>query len=307
MNYFFYIIIGILLFGFILELLTSLLNLKALDPEIPEEFRDTFDPERYRKSQDYTRENTRFSLIESSTGLLALILFITFGGFNYVDIAARNITPEGDHPILNGLVFAGLLSLITGAFSLPFSLYSTFVIEERYGFNKTTLKTFIMDRVKGMILGALIASAILSVILWFFEFAGDAAWLYCWGAVVVFTLFIQYISPVVIMPLFNKFTPLEQGELRDMILDYAERESFKLKGIFTMDGSKRTSKANAFFTGFGRYKRIVFFDNLTEKLSNSEILAVLAHEMGHFKLRHIFKLLVFSVLQTGLMFYILSL
>lgn len=304
MNGYLIFILTVILVGFTLEVLVSLLNLRSLKPDLPPEFTDVFDEKLYAKSQDYTRSTTRFGLIQNSIMTPLTILFILFGGFNWIDNLARSL----EHgPIVTGLVFTGILIFISGLFGLPFSVYSTFVIEEHFGFNKTTAKTFILDIIKSVILTVIIGAPLLALLLWFFETGGSLAWLYCWIIVISFTLVMQFLAPVIIMPLFNKFTPLEEGELKSSITNYAERERFKMKGIFTMDGSKRSAKLNAFFTGFGKFRRIVFFDTLIEKLSANEIVAVLAHEMGHYKKKHIFKMMAASILQTGIMFYILSL
>jgi STE24 endopeptidase len=230
--------------------------------------------------------------------------FLLLGGFNYIDIQARSF---GLQELYTGLIYIGILALLSFVISIPFSVYSTFIIEEKFGFNRTTIKTYILDILKGTFLAILIGGPLLSLILWFFMQAGTYGWLYCWIGVVLFSVVMQFLAPILIMPIFNKFTPLEEGSLMSSINTYAKGQDFKIQGIFTMDGSKRSSKLNAFFTGFGKFKKIVFFDTLVEKLSESEIVAVLAHEMGHFKLKHIFKMLLSSVLQTGIMFYLLSL
>ena len=173
--------------------------------------------------------------------------------------------------------------------SLPFSVYGTFVIEEKYGFNKTTPKTFVLDILKGWLLAIVIGAPVFSAVLWFFEKTGPMAWAYCWGALTVIQVFLMFIAPVVIMPIFNKFIPLEDGELKTAIEDYAKKQGFKMKGVFSMDGSKRSTKANAFFTGFGRFRRIVLFDTLISKHTTEELVSILAHEMGHYKKRHILK------------------
>lgn len=304
MNIWLIIILAIILISFALEFLVSSLNIKALTPELPKEFSDIYNSEEYAKSQSYTRDNTRFCLIQSSISTLLTVLFIVLGGFNYIDTIARGF---GFNSIVTGLIFTTLLGLLSFIVGLPFSLYSTFVIEEKYGFNKTTIKTFVLDIVKGVALGALLGGPLLALIFWFFESMGNFAWIYCWAGVVIFSIVMQFVAPVLIMPLFNKFTPLEPGELREKITEYSDREKFQLSGIFTMDGSKRSTKLNAFFTGFGKFRKIVFFDTLVEKLSADEIVAVLAHEMGHFKLKHIIKMMLISILQTGFMFFLLSL
>ncbi len=304
MNTWLIIILFILLTSYLLELSVSLLNIRALSPNLPDEFRTIYNDQEYRKSQKYTRATTFFSLAENSLSTLLTVLFLLLGGFNYVDIWARSF---GFGQITTGLFFIGGLTLLSFLVNLPFSLYATFVIEERFGFNRTSLKTFILDIIKGGLLAIVLGAPLLALVLWFFMHSGAYGWLYCWAGVVVFSIAVQFLAPVLIMPLFNKFSPLEDGSLRDKILAYAQREDFKLKGIYTMDGSKRSTKLNAFFTGFGKFKKIVFFDTLLEKLEDSEIVAVLAHEMGHFKLKHMIKMLVASIIQTGIMFYLLSL
>ncbi|MBM9616537.1 M48 family metallopeptidase [Desulfobulbus rhabdoformis] len=297
-------ILTVLLLGFLLDLVVSFLNLRCLSPELPAEFTDVFDASEYARSQEYTRVNTRFSLVQSSYSLVLTLGFILLGGFNWVDQLARSL---GWGEILTGLVFTGLIGLISSLVQLPFSIYSTFILEERFGFNTTTWKTFVVDQMKAILLVVLLGGPLLAAILWFFMSCGQFAWLYCWLASVVFIVVMQFLAPVVIMPLFNTFEPLAEGTLKTKITDYARRQRFALQGIYTMDGSKRSNRANAFFTGFGRFRRIVFFDTLMSKLEENELLAVLAHEMGHYKLRHIPTMMVLSVLQTGLMFYILSL
>jgi len=304
MNGYLLFILAVILISFILEGAVSLLNLRSLDPRLPVEFADVFDQKKYAQSQEYTRVTTWFGLLQNTIMTILTVLFILFGGFNWIDQVARSYSFDS---IVTGLIFTGLLILISGAAGLPFSVYSTFVIEERFGFNKTTWTTFILDIAKSIILAILIGGPLLAFVLWFFETGGPLAWLYCWLVVVTFTIVLQFLAPVLIMPLFNKFTLLEEGELKQSITDYAEKEQFRMKGIYTMDGSKRSTKLNAFFTGFGRFRRIVFFDTLVEKLSTREIVAVLAHEMGHYKRKHIFKMMGASILQMGIMFYILSL
>ena len=303
MNIYGAIILATLLASYLLDLITEIINLKALREELPEEFADVYDREKYRKSQAYTRERTRFGLLTSSFGLLVTLVFWFAGGFNYLDEIVRSWSLG---PIWTGLLYIGILILARSAISLPFSIYSTFAIEERYGFNKTTPKTFILDLIKGTALGIVIGGAVLAGVLYFFEYAGPYAWLYCWIAVTLFSLVMQFIAPTWIMPLFNKFTPLEEGDLRSAIMDYARSVKYPLENLFVMDGSKRSAKSNAFFTGFGKHKRIALFDTLIENQTVSEIVAVLAHEIGHFKKKHILQSMVIGILHTGVMFYLLS-
>ncbi|MFH0783285.1 MAG: M48 family metallopeptidase [Pseudomonadota bacterium] len=298
------LILTILLLNYLLELAVALLNLRSLRPELPAEFIGVYDTGQYSRSQEYTRTTTRFSLFQSTISLVLTLVFILAGGFNLVDLFARGF---GLSSIATGLIFTGLLALLSTAISLPFSVYSTFVIEQRFGFNTTSVTTFILDNLKGMLLAIVLGGPLLAAILWFFETSGSMAWLYCWIASVIFILVVQFLAPVVIMPLFNKFVPLAEGELKESITGYAAAQRFAIQGIYTMDGSKRSTRANAFFTGFGRFRRIVFFDTLMDKMTTGEIVAVLAHEMGHYKLKHIPVMMALSILQMGLLFFILSL
>lgn len=303
MNIFGIIILVTLAVDFILNLVADLYNLKALDSGLPDEFDGVYDEETYAESQEYTKVNTRFGIITSIFNLIVLLVFWFAGGFNWLDEIVRGWVLG---TIWTGLAYIGILILFKSILSLPFSLYSTFVIEERFGFNKTTVKTFIMDMVKGLALGVLLGGPLLAGILAFFTYIDQYAWLYAWAAVTVFTLFVQFIAPTWIMPLFNDFDPLEDGDLRQKIRDYADKVNFTLEGIYVMDGSKRSSKSNAFFTGFGQNKRIALFDTLIENHTDDELVAVLAHEIGHYKKKHIIKNMAASIAQTGVMFYLLS-
>lgn len=304
MNGYLLFILSVLLVGYLIDLVVALLNLRSLNPRLPDEFAGVFQPDQYVRSQEYTRVQTRFSLLQSTVSLVLTILFILVGGFHYIDLVARSFNLSS---IGTGLLFTGLFGLLSAVLSLPFSIYSTFVIEQRFGFNTTTVTTFVLDYGKGLLLAVLLGGPLLAAILWFFEFAGTWAWLYCWAAVATFIFVVQLLAPVVIMPLFNKFIPLDEGDLNERITRYAAAQRFALQGIYTMDGSRRSTRANAFFTGFGRFRRIVFFDTLMDKLNTDEIVAVLAHEMGHYKLRHIPVMMTLSIVQMGIMFFILSL
>lgn len=271
---------------------------------LPEELSDVADPETFRKSQEYTLERSKFSLIRGTFSLVALIVFWFAGGFNWLDQWVRGF---GWSTIPTGLLFIGILTLLNMILSLPFDLYSTFVIEEKYGFNKTTPRLFIIDRIKGLGLMILIGAPVLALIMWFLEFTGDRAWLYCWIFSVAFSLAFQYIAPVWILSLFNKYTPLPEGELRDAINTYAGSVGFPFREIYVMDSSRRSTKTNAFFIGFGKYRRIVLFDTLVANSSLDEIIAVLAHEVGHYKKKHIITGMILGFLHIGLVFYLLSL
>jgi len=303
MNIFAIIILIALLADFIIGIVTNLLNLRALSSEVPEEFTEVYDAETYAKSQQYTRVRTQFGFITGSFDLFILLSFWFLGGFNMLDEWIRGF-PFNE--LVSGIVFIVLLMIAKSILSLPFSIYSTFVIEERFGFNKTTPKTFVLDLIKGIALGALLGIPLLAGILAFFIYTGDWAWLYAWLAVTLFTLLMQYIAPTWIMPLFNKFTPLEEGELKSEIESYTQKVDFSLKGLFVIDGSKRSSKSNAFFTGFGKNKRVALYDTLIENHTVPELVAVLAHEIGHYKKKHIIKGMVISITHSAILFFLLS-
>jgi STE24 endopeptidase len=302
-NIYLIVILAILAGEYLLSLIVEIKNLSHLRVEVPADFVGYYDTAQYEKSQRYLKDNTVFGLVTSGIYTTGLIIFILAGGFNYIDKLARAL---GFGPLLTGLIFAGLLLLLSQVIAVPSSVYKTFIIEHKYGFNRTKPKTFVTDIIKGLALTGLIGGTVLACVLWFFTKAGSLAWVYCWIAVVCFELFLLFIAPVVIMPLFNKFTPLEDGELKKAIEDYASGEKFKIKGISVMDGSRRSAKSNAFFTGFGRFRRIALFDTLIKQHTTDELVSVLAHEMGHYKKRHIYKGLALSTVTTGLMFLILS-
>jgi STE24 endopeptidase len=298
------IILVTLLIDQILGVVADHLNLKQAHDRLPDEFEGWYAPERYIQAQQYLKVNTRFGWYESGINLLVLLGFWFSGGFGWLDAWLRSVVVSD---ILRGLIYIGLLLVLKSLVGMPFSLYHTFGIEARFGFNKTTWGTFIKDRIKRLLLGLILGIPLLAAILSFFQYAGANAWWYCWLAVVGFMVTMQYIAPTYIMPLFNRFEPLPRGELRDAILDYARSIDFRLDNIFVMDGSRRSTKSNAFFTGFGRHRRIVLFDTLIDNHSVDELVAVLAHEMGHYKQRHIIKNMAIGIVQTGIMFYLLSL
>lgn len=304
MNPYLIIILALLVADYLLSLVVEWLNLTAATETLPPEFEGWYEPDEYARSQEYLKVTTRFGLLTGTVSTVFTLGFIVAGGFGWVDQFARGF---GLGAVLTGLVFAAVLGLAMTILGIPGSAWRIFVIEERFGFNKTDLPTFILDLAKGVVIGGILGALVFGGLVWFFDTAGRWAWYLSWVAITVFQLFVMYLAPVIIMPLFNKFTPLEDGPLKTAILDYATAHQFKLKGIFTMDGSKRSSKANAFFTGFGRFRRIVLFDTLVEKHTVDELLAILAHEMGHFKKQHITKHIILSVLETGMMLFLLSL
>jgi len=297
------IILFTIIFDFALNGLADYLNLTMLRNDVPEAFRGVYDPDRYRKSQQYLKVNTRFGWITATFNVAVLLIFWFGKGFPLLDEWVQFFNYG---PVISGLIYMAVLMLFKAFLSLPFSLYHTFVIEGRFGFNQTTWSTFMMDLVKGLFLAILLGTPLLAGVLAFFEYAGTSAWWYCWIAVTIYMLGVQFIAPTWIMPLFNKFTPLEAGELKSAILSYADSIKFPIENVFVMDGSKRSSKSNAFFTGFGKHRRIVLFDTLIKQHTTGELLAVLAHEMGHYKKKHILRNMVLSILQMGIMLYLLS-
>ena len=303
MNVYAVVILAALFVEFGASFVANVLNLRSLRRDLPPEFRDVYDAEAYSRTQAYTRARTRFNLLVSAFDLALLLAFWFLGGFAWLDDELRRLE-LGD--VATGVLFIGALGLFKGIASLPFEIYSTFVLEERFGFNRTTPKTFLLDLAKGALLGVVIGVPVLAAILYFFEATGPAAWIWAWLLVTLLGLLLQHVLPTWILPLFNKFEPLPDGELRDAISDYAEREGFALSGVYMIDGSRRSSRANAFFTGFGKNKRIALYDTLVEKHSVRELVAILAHEVGHYERGHIVKNMLLGILHSGVMFYLLS-
>jgi STE24 endopeptidase len=304
MNIFGAVVLFTLLITFLVKLFSEILNLKAAEAGLPNEFIGVFDEDAYRKSRDYLRVSTVFSLFGAAFDLSVLLLFWFLGGFNLLDHFLRGF---GFQPIATGVLYIGGLLVMQSLIDFPFSIYKTFVIEEKFGFNKTTPKVFAGDILKTLLLALLIGTPLLAAVLWFFEETGQMAWLWAWGGITVVSLLLQYIAPTWIMPLFNKFVPLEEGELKSAIMQYAGKVHFPLTGIYVLDGSKRSAKANAFFTGFGKRKRIALFDTLINNHPVDELVAVLAHEIGHFKKKHIIVNLILSLSNLGALFFLLSL
>lgn len=287
-----------------LESLSILLNLRSLREHPPQELAELYTTESYQKSLSYIRATSKLSLLQGVVSTTAVIIFILLEGFNAIDLHLRTMV---QHEMGVGLLFIGTLLLLNFFLDLPFSLYKTFAIEERFGFNRTTSTTYLTDLLKITLLVVCLGGPLTAFVLWFFNNGGPLAWLYSWLAVSLFSLVLQILAPLVILPLFNKLSPLQEGELATAITTYAKEQCFAIQGIFTMDGSKRSTKANAFFTGFGPFKKVVFFDTLMKQLSSKEIVAVLAHEIGHYKLHHLPKKVGASLLHGFTMFYLLSL
>ena len=300
----FYIVIGIIITEFVWDSFLNYLNSKHYNDKIPNELNDVYDADAYVKSQNYKMTNYRFRFWLSLFSLGMMLLFFIFDGFAFVDSYVRNYT---DNSIYISLLFIGVIILANDVITTPFSYYQNFVIEEKFGFNKSTKMTFWLDKVKGMALLFVIGGTLLYAILWFYEKTGTNFWGYTWALMTVFSVFINMFYSSLIVPLFNKQTPLEDVDLKIVIEKFATKVGFKLNNIYVIDGSKRSSKANAYFAGFGPKKRIVLYDTLINDLENEEIVGVLAHEIGHYKKKHTLYNLVLSILTTGLMLYILSL
>ncbi len=301
-NVWFAVIVVALVVLWKVDLIATLLNLKSLGAEIPQAFRELIDEESYERSQGYTRAKAVLEIGEGIFSLIVLFLFWCLGGFGWLDDQVRAF---GYGPISSGILYIGALVIGVQLLSLPFDLYETFSIEEQFGFNKTSPGTWIADLVKGALLGALIGIPLLALLLWIFQTV-PMAWLWGWILVSAFSLLVAYAAPTLIMPLFNKFEPLEEGSLKTAIRAMAEKCEFPLHEVSVMDGSKRSTKSNAFFSGFGKNKRIALFDTLIEKHTEAELVGVLAHEIGHFKKRHIIKALIVGTTTTGVMFFLLG-
>ena len=300
----FYILISILIIDFIIDKVLDFLNTKHFDDKIPHELSDVYDEDAYKKSQAYKKENAKFSRVTSLFSFILTMLFFFLEGFKLVDDFARSFT---NNPILVALLFFGFIMLGSDILTTPFSYYQTFVIEEKFGFNKSTKKIFWTDKLKGWLMSIILGGGILSIIMLFYQYSGDNFWIYTWIFIAVFSIFMNLFYAKLIVPIFNKQTPLEEGELKTAIENYAQKVGFTLQNIFVIDGSKRSTKANAYFSGFGSQKRITLYDTLINDLETDEIVAVLAHEVGHYKRKHIIFNLIVSLLLTGFMLYLVSL
>lgn len=300
----YWLVIAIVLAEFVWSTVLTLLNIKASHRPVPDVLQGLYDEARYRKQQDYAMTNRKFSLISDLVSTLVTLAIFAFGGFGLFDATARTVS---SHPVVQALVFWGIFYLLSWVISIPFDLYRTFVIEQRFGFNRTTPGLFAADAVKSLLMNMLIMGAVLALCAWIYTLAPRWFWLIAWGAVTLFSLFMQYFYSQLIVPLFNKQTPLPEGELRDAIEAFAARVDFQLDNIYVIDSSKRSSKSNAYFTGFGRKKRVVLYDTLMEQLSTEEIVGVLAHEIGHYKHRHIILSSLEGFATNLLMFWLFSL
>ena len=287
-----------------METVMDYLNARRYSDPIPDELSDVFDSEEYQKSQAYKKTNYKFGLLSSGFSMILTLAFLFLEGFEWVDSIARNFSDNG---IVIPLIFFGIIMIGGDVVTLPFSYYQTFVIEERFGFNKSTKKLFFVDKLKGWLMMVIVGGGILALIIWFFEWAGNSFWIYAWGLVTIFTLFMNLFYSRLIVPIFNKQTLLTEGSLKNKIEAYAKTVGFELQNIYVIDGSKRSTKANAYFSGFGKEKRVTLYDTLINDLNEEEIVAVLAHEVGHYKRKHIIFNLTASILLTGLTLFVLSL
>ena len=307
------IIITIITIDFILEQILDYINLKHQKSEVPDEMKGYYDGDKYRKSQKYLSLQTKFSFVTSTFSFVLALAMLVGGIFGMLDEWIRN-TPlpsflggnDVSDPVVLALIFFGILYFASDILNMPFQVYHTFVIEEKFGFNKTTVKTFILDKLKGYFLTILIGGVILSVLFYLITRLGEGFWLYFWIVITVFLFFVNMFYTTLIVPLFNKLTPLESGELREAIENYSKQAKFSLRNIFVIDGSKRSSKSNAYFSGIGKKKKIIFFDTLINNHTTEELVAVLAHEVGHYKKKHIVTGFILSTIQVGIMLFMLS-
>ncbi|RYD83535.1 MAG: M48 family peptidase [Sphingobacteriales bacterium] len=299
----FYIILAIIIFNFLLERVLAFLNEKNWSATLPDELKAFYDEAAYAKSQQYHKEKNRLALFSETFGFIVLVTFLCFGGFGKTSIYLRQFISD---PILLALVYFGVLSFAGSILSFPFSLYNTFVIEEKYGFNRITTRTYILDKIKGLILAIVVGGILGYVILWLILTIGADFWWYAWILFAVLMLFINLFYTSLIVPIFNKLSPLEGGSLRSKIEAYSKSVNFPLTNIMVLDGSKRSSKANAFFSGIGSSKKIVLYDTLIQKHTEEEVVAVLAHEVGHYKKKHVVKGLIIGLIQTSFTLWLLS-
>lgn len=298
------LILVFILFDFLLEFILNYRNSKTWDKPIPDELKGIYDEEKYAKARNYHKATERLSLITSVFSTVLIIVFMSLKGFAFVHLLILEITSS---PVLQALLFFGLFAIVSDIIGLPFELYGIFVIEEKYGFNKMTWKTYLSDKIKGYLLGSIIGGTLLSLFVWFYMMAGTYFWIYAWGLFTAFTVFITLFYTTLIVPIFNKLKPLETGSLREKIEIFSQRVQFPLTNIFVIDGSKRSTKANAYFSGLGSKKTIVLFDTLINEQTEEELVSVLAHEVGHYKMKHIQMGMLIGIAQMGAILFILSL
>ena len=300
----FFIIVVFLCLDFVLERVLESLNSKHMSPVLPDSLKGIYDEKEYSRFQSYKRENGRLDSWSSGVGFVVMIVFLVAGGFGWYNSWVVSLT---DSVVWQAILFVVGLSVVSSVLDIPFDYYATFRIEEKYGFNKTTRRVYWLDTVKELVLSLVLGGVLLALVVWFYTWAGTYFWLYAWGAVTLFSVFMAMFYSQLIVPLFNKQTPLQEGALRDKIQAFAGKVGCKLDNIYVIDGSKRSTKANAYFTGLGPKKRVVLYDTLIDELTEEEIVAVLAHEVGHYKKRHTLRSMVVSVIQMGVLFWLFSL
>ena len=291
------------MFEYVISSISSFLDLGNINPDIPDQFKKAYDKKKYAKSQEYLKTKTKFSLVSTTFSIVLIFLVIHLGIFGVLN---DFVNLQTNHFILQGLLFIAIIYIFQDIISLPFSLYSTFVIEEKFGFNKTTFGLFISDKIKGYAIFIVMGSIIITPILYLFHEYENFGWLIAWSLLTLFMIAIQPLFIHVISPMFNKFTPLEDGELRIAIEKYTTQVDFPLARIDIMDGSKRSAHSNAYFSGFGKSRRIAIFDTLVEKHTNNEIVSVVAHEVGHYKLKHIIHGTIIGIIETGIMLFVFN-
>jgi STE24 endopeptidase len=298
-----YLLVGVLVFGFLVSKTLGFLNVKTPIPPIPDTLSEYLNQSKLEESKAYHKENFRFTFLAGIFSFVFTFFFIALGWFGAIDSWVAGF---GFPPLLKSLVFFGVIFIGSDLMSLPFDYYSTFVIEGKFGFNKTTVSTFFLDKFKAYALSILVGGGLLMVFLWLIHQMGKDFWWQFWIISAVFMVLVNLFYTAWILPIFNKLTPLEDGELKDKIFEYAKSVDFPLDNIFVIDGSKRSSKANAFFSGFGKRKKVVLYDTLLEQHPPDELVAVLAHEVGHYKKKHIIFGMITSVFQVGLMLFLLA-
>ena len=300
----FFIIVVFLCLDFVLERVLESLNSKHMSPVLPDSLKGIYEEKEYSRFQSYKRENGRLDSWSSGVGFVVMIVFLVAGGFGWYNSWVVSLT---DSVVWQTILFVVGLSVVSSVLDIPFDYYATFRIEEKYGFNKTTRRVYWLDTVKELFLSLVLGGVLLALVVWFYTWAGTYFWLYEGIAVTLFSVFMAMFYSQLIVPLFNKQTPLQEGSLRDKIQAFAGKVGFKLDNIYVIDGSKRSTKANAYFTGLGPKKRVVLYDTLIDELTEEEIVAVLAHEVGHYKKRHTLRSMVVSVIQMGVLFWLFSL
>jgi len=303
-TYLFYSILIILVVNFLIERWLDYLNVSNWSLKLPNELSEIYNEVLYQKSMEYERAKHRFSLLTESLGFIVILIVFISGGFGWLDQIVR---VRVSHPIFVSLVYFAILGLMTEIGSLPFSWYHTFIIEEKFGFNTSTPRTFLLDQLKGLLISAIIGGIILYLIIWIYLIAGHLFWIYALVVIAVFSITMSMFYSSLIVPLFNQQTPLEEGALKNAIREFSEKTDFVVSNIYVMDGSKRSTKANAYFTGLGSKKRVVLYDTLINEMEKEEIVAVLAHEIGHYKKHHLYWGMFFSLMTTALMLFIFSL